>query len=123
MMVSDYHLYPLLFEPGDLCLVPYAGVDTDYQFRAITTDAFKRFRIESVAFGDAIRDIVDHIRAQETQKLHQKHRRGYSVGIIVTVNTDPIRGLDVADKQADCRFHVLEEKGIKSIFLVARFEK
>jgi len=60
MVIGDHHVKTEICCKGDLLVVGYAAVHRDNQSRAAPGDLLYRFDMESISFGQPIRDIGVH---------------------------------------------------------------
>ena len=72
-----------------------AGVTRQQKFCAIVDDRFKRLDMNAVTFFSAHGHVVNDIRIQRTQCLHQQSRGGLSVHVEVAPDADFV---SVADR-------------------------
>ena len=90
MVIGDHHLQAEVCCKRDLLVVGYAAVHRDNQSRAAPGDSLYGFDMESVSFGQPIRDIGVHRDIECRKEIEEKGCCREPVRVIVPVDGDRV---------------------------------
>ncbi len=120
-MIGDDYVEPDLARPVKWFMRTYAAVNTDHEFAAISKSFLESSLLNSVTFGEAMRDMKTDICAEEFQCAQEDGGSCGSINVVIAIDQHT---LAVRDRVLQTRYSLFHaEHGIRLMQLIVTWRK